>query len=308
MIEVHDLWKSYGRAAVLRGISFSVPTGTITGFLGPNGAGKTTTMRTLTTFFPVERGRVLVAGHDVSAEPRAVCRKVGYLPESWPIYPELRVEEFLRHRATLRGLPPNTQRSKIDSVVLECGLQDVRRKLLGALSRGYRQRLGLADTLLHDPEVLILDEPTAGLDPRQVVEVRKLIESFRGRRTVLLSSHVLGEVELICDRVIILHGGVVKAHEDRARWQERLGSNRLRLVLESAPANAVERIRQESGVLEVVGAAGSFDIRSDRDVRAALSRLAAREGWTLLELTPLHVTLENLFLDLTAEPADRRAS
>lgn len=308
MIEVEDLWKSYGRTSVLRGISFSVPPGTIAGFLGPNGAGKTTTMRTLTTFFPVERGRVIVAGHDVTREPQAVCRKVGYLPESWPIYPELRVEEFLLHRATLRGLARRDQRAKLDRVLEECGLTQARRKLLGALSRGYRQRLGLADTLLHDPEVLILDEPTAGLDPRQVVEVRKLIESFRGRRTVLLSSHVLGEVELICDRVIILHEGVIKACETRDRWHERVGSNRLRVVLGGSPPGALDRIREQIGVLDVVAADGALEIRSDRDLRAVVSRLAADQRWTLLELTPLSVTLEHLFLDLTADSGERRVS
>lgn len=304
MIEVTDLWKSYGRTEVLKGISFSIPTGAIAGFLGPNGAGKTTTMRILTTFFPVDRGVVRVAGHDVSLEPTAVCEKVGYLPESLPIYPELRVSEFLRYRATLRGLSRRRARERVDAVIEECGLTSVPRKLLGALSRGYRQRLGLADALLHDPEILILDEPTAGLDPRQVVEVRRTIEGFRGRRTVLLSSHILGEVEQVCDVVVILHQGQIQAQESRDSWQDRVQhSSRLRMVIENGSPKIAKRIGSQPGVLDVSHDGDSFEIKFDRDLRATMFELAKQEGWSLLELTPVNATLESLFLELTGEPS-----
>lgn len=305
MIEVQDLWQAYGRVDVLRGVSFSVPTGQIAGFLGPNGAGKTTTMRLLTTFMPLQRGVARVAGCDVAREPKKVCQKVGYLPESMPVYPELQVREYLRHRATLRGVPRAQIKARVDELIEECALADVRRKLLGALSRGYRQRLGLADCLLHDPEILILDEPTAGLDPRQVVEVRRMIEACRGRRTVLLSSHILGEVEQVCDTVIILHDGKVQAQESRESWQERVvNSGHVRLVLSESPEDVRKKLRGISGVRSAVEtASNSWEIRAEGDRRAAIFELVKREGWRLLELTPVRVTLETLFLELTGQAA-----
>ncbi len=302
MIEVRDLWRHYGRTTALKGINFRVGQGTIAGFLGPNGAGKSTTMKILTTFLPPSRGDATVAGHDVAKEPRAVCAKVGYLPESMPIYPELRVNEYLRHRAVLKGLRGREVKSRVESVMDECSIADVERKLLGALSKGYRQRVGLADALLADPEVLILDEPTSGLDPRQVSEVRRLIDGFRGKRTVLLSSHILGEVEQVCDRVIIVADGEIRVDSTRAKWTEQLqGASRLRVVLDNAPSDVHEVLSRLKGADQVECDGSTFWLRSDRDLRGAIYDLCVKKRWSLLELAPEIATLESLFLEATRD-------
>lgn len=301
MIQVSDLWKAYGRHTVLSGLSFEVPAGSVTGFLGVNGAGKTTAMRVLTAFHPPQSGSVTVDGLDVVREARAVCRRVGYLPESMPVYPELRADEYLRFRARLRGLPAARVRRRVDEVIDECGLTTERRTLLGALSRGYRQRLGLADALLHDPPVLILDEPTAGLDPRQAVEVRQRIAALRGHRTVLLSSHLLSEVQEICDRVVILHEGRIQAQESRASWEDHLRrSGRLRVVVEDPPRDVRTRLAALPGVHEVQHDGGALLLSAHQDVRRPVFELAREAGWVLLELTPQPARLEDLFLALTA--------
>jgi ABC-2 type transport system ATP-binding protein len=306
VIEVVDLCRSFGRRRVLRNVSFIVPTGRIAGFLGPNGAGKTTTMRILTTIIPPDPGpgRAVVAGLDVRLRPREVCRRIGYLPESMPIHPELLVEEHLRYRARLKGLPSRRTANRIQEVLEICDLRDVARRTLGVLSRGYRQRVGLADALLGEPEVLILDEPTSGLDPRQAAEVRQIIARLRERATVLLSSHVLGEVEQVCDQIIILAEGAVRARETREGWTGRLASaGRLELLLASGPEDAARTLRALPGVLEVQSDRDRHTIAADRDLREAVYRLAVERGWRLLELVPRPATLESLFLELvSAEP------
>jgi ABC-2 type transport system ATP-binding protein len=209
MIVVEHLTKYYGEYPAVRDVSFQVPKGRVVGFLGPNGAGKSTTMRILAGFLTATGGRATIAGHDVFADPIAVRRNIGYMPESCPLYPELRVTEYLRFRAGLKGLGWSARRKRIDYVIERCWLSDVRRQLVGTLSKGYRQRVGLADALLADPPVLILDEPTAGLDPAQIRETRKLIRELGTLHTMLLSTHILSEVEMTCDSVVIIYQGRV---------------------------------------------------------------------------------------------------
>jgi len=207
MIEVDHLWKSYGDFVAVRDISFKVGAGEIVGFLGPNGAGKTTTMRVLTCFMPATRGRVKVAGFDVAQESMEVRRSIGYLPEVPPLYLDMTVEEYLRFVARLKGVPGGKVREAVDRVVDICGLEEMRGRHIHKLSKGYRQRTGLAQALIHDPKVLILDEPTIGLDPRQIAEIRKLIKGLAGSHTVILSTHILHEVTLTCQRAIIINRG-----------------------------------------------------------------------------------------------------
>ncbi|MGL6075581.1 MAG: ABC transporter ATP-binding protein [Fimbriiglobus sp.] len=209
MIAVENLTKYYGEYPAVRDISFEVPRGRVVGFLGPNGAGKSTTMRILAGYLSPTSGRASIAGHDVFSSPIAARRNIGYMPESCPLYPELRVEEYLRFRAGLKGLGWGSRRKRIEYVLERCWLQDVRRQLIGTLSKGYRQRVGLADALLADPPVLILDEPTAGLDPTQIRETRKLIRELGTQHTMLLSTHILSEVEMTCDTVIVIYQGQV---------------------------------------------------------------------------------------------------
>jgi ABC-2 type transport system ATP-binding protein len=209
MIVVEHLTKYYGEYPAVRDVNFEVPRGRVVGFLGPNGAGKSTTMRILAGFLTATGGRATIAGHDVFADPIAVRRRIGYMPESCPLYPELRVNEYLKFRAGLKGLGWSARRKRIDYVIERCWLTDVRRQLVGTLSKGYRQRVGLADALLADPPVLILDEPTAGLDPAQIRETRKLIRELGTQHTMLLSTHILSEVEMTCDSVVVIYQGRV---------------------------------------------------------------------------------------------------
>jgi ABC-2 type transport system ATP-binding protein len=209
MIVVEHLTKYYGEYPAVRDVNFEVSKGRVVGFLGPNGAGKSTTMRILAGFLTATGGRATVAGHDVFADPIAVRRRIGYMPESCPLYPELRVNEYLKFRAGLKGLGWSARRQRIDYVIERCWLTDVRRQLVGTLSKGYRQRVGLADALLADPPVLILDEPTAGLDPAQIRETRKLIRELGTQHTMLLSTHILSEVEMTCDSVVVIYQGRV---------------------------------------------------------------------------------------------------
>jgi ABC-2 type transport system ATP-binding protein len=209
MIVVDRLTKYYGEYPAVRGVSFEVPQGRVVGFLGPNGAGKSTTMRILAGFLTATSGRATIDGKDVFWDPIAARRRIGYMPENCPLYPEMRVDEYLKFRGGLKGLGWRTRRKRLDYVLSRCWLTDVRRQLIGTLSKGYRQRVGLADALLADPPVLILDEPTAGLDPAQIRETRKLIRELGSQHTMLLSTHILTEVEMTCDSVIIIHQGQV---------------------------------------------------------------------------------------------------
>ena len=227
MIVVENLVKYYGNYPAVRGVSFEVPKGRVVGFLGPNGAGKSTTMRILAGFLTASGGRASVAGYDVFSDPIRARRQIGYMPENCPLYPEMRVIEYLRFRAGLKGLGWSARRTRIDFVLERCWLKDVRRQLVGTLSKGYRQRVGLADALLADPPVLILDEPTAGLDPTQIRETRKLIRELGTEHTMLLSTHILSEVEMVADTVIIIYQGNVVANGTLADVRQKHGNSNL---------------------------------------------------------------------------------
>jgi ABC-2 type transport system ATP-binding protein len=305
MIEVAGLTKRYGDVHAVRGLTFSVGRGEIVGFLGPNGAGKTTTMRMLTTYLTPTSGRAAVGGHDVLDEPLEVRRKVGYLPENVPVYPEMRVREFLTYRAKLKDVPRSKRRAAVDHVVSRCGLLDYESRVLGQLSKGYRQRVGLADALVNDPDLLILDEPTAGLDPIQVREVRGLIRELGERHTLLLSTHILSEVEADCGRVILIARGRI-AIDDRLDHL-RTGSA---IVLqargpEAAIRRALETVAGVKGVTVQDGGDGAatFEVHTegDADLREELAAKVVRNGWSLRMIDLRRSSLEDRFVRAVSE-------
>jgi ABC-2 type transport system ATP-binding protein len=307
MIEVQDLRKTYGERVALQGISFRVAKGEILGFLGPNGAGKTTTMRILTGFMPPTSGKAVVAGYDVVERPREVKRRIGYLPEHPPLYKEMTVESFLSFVARIKAVPRGQVRSAVASVLDRCGLGDVAGRLIQNLSKGYQQRVGIAQAIVHSPEVMVLDEPTVGLDPRQILKIRNLIRSFRGEKTVILSTHIISEVEKLCDRVAIINEGRIVALEDRARIGSSLqSSERISVQFTAQAPPLLEKLQALPGVRSVTQedtAPNRFLVEAP--VGSELSRRlfehASEEHWPLLEVTPLRPTLEEVFLRLTGE-------
>lgn len=323
MIEVQNLRKNYGPFQALKEISFSVDTGQIVGFLGPNGAGKTTTMRILTCFMPASSGQVTVAGYDVFKESREVRKRIGYLPENVPLYPEMTVAKYLAYMAKIRSVPRNHRKERLDVAVEACGLTERRHQIIGQLSRGFRQRVGLAQALIHEPDVLILDEPTSGLDPRQIVEIRELIKSLGKERTILFSTHILPEASLTCERLIIISRGKitgnVQLEEGRAVSKqsdapvnnaEDVQNTPLTLSLEvaGAPTDAIlAALRHIPNVVRVeqiaVNAddAATFQLHYTHatDIRAEVAETIVGRGWRLLELHTLEMSLEELFLSLT---------
>jgi ABC-2 type transport system ATP-binding protein len=284
-----------------------VERGEILGFLGPNGAGKTTTMRVLTGYLPPTEGTARVAGHDVFAEPLEVKKRVGYLPETPPLYPDMTVEGFLTFCARIKGVVPRERRARVNDAAERCRVGDVRHTLIGKLSKGYRQRVGLAQAILHNPEVLILDEPTAGLDPKQIIETRELIKSLGGTHTIVLSTHILPEVSMTCGRVLIINKGRVVAEDTPTNLTRRLkGSGTLRLEVQGDEAAAVAAVHSVAGVLAVQtrGAhdgvvALDVEAESGRDVRADLARAVIGRGLGLLGLQQVGLSLEEIFLQLT---------
>ncbi|MGD9895594.1 MAG: ABC transporter ATP-binding protein [Candidatus Methylacidiphilaceae bacterium] len=311
MISVESLTKDYAGFRAVQGISFSVQKGEIVGFLGPNGAGKTTTMRILAGYLPPTSGTVAVAGHDIVADSLAARRHLGYMPENVPLYTDLRVNEYLAFRARLKGVKGKQVRERVDAVNRLCHLDEVKNKIIGNLSKGYRQRVGLADALVHDPDLLILDEPTIGLDPHQIRSVRDLIRSLGDRHTILLSSHILSEVEAVCSRVLILHRGRIEAAdtpENLARLVRGggLGALRVEVFCRSEEAQRefgrlpdVEMVncREERdgwSVLEVTAKAG-------RDLRDEIFSIVRKQNWRLRELSRMRASLEDIFVELTQD-------
>jgi ABC-2 type transport system ATP-binding protein len=307
MIEVENLTKRYGRTTAVDGVSFRVQKGEILGFLGPNGAGKTTTMRVLTCYLPPTEGTARVAGFDVFEQPMEVKRRVGYIPETPPLYPDMDVETFLQFCAKIKGVPPEQRQARVDDAVEKTRVGDVRRKLIGRLSKGYRQRVGLAQAILHNPDVLILDEPTAGLDPKQIIETRELIKSLGGDHTIVLSTHILPEVEMTCGRVVIISRGRVVAEDTPQNLTRRLkGAAALRLEVRGDAGSAAAALQAVPGVLAVRPHASDaeatvFDVEAEsgRDVRAELARAVISRGLDLLALQPQGMSLEEIFLHLT---------
>ena len=304
MIDVHQITKRYGQHTAIDRVTFSVAKGEVLAFLGPNGAGKTTTMRILTCFIPATEGTASVAGYDCLEQPLEVKRRIGYLPETPPVYQELTVDEYLRFVGRLRGLAGSMLTAALSREIERLGLGPVQRRLIGNLSRGYRQRVGLAQALIHDPPVLILDEPTVGLDPMQIIEIRELIKSLAGSHSVILSTHILPEATAVCERVVILSGGRIVAEDTPERLSTRLRhSEKIALTLMRAPADVEARLGQVDGVLHVHadGPPGHFLLESQlgKDVREDVGRLAVANNWGLIELKLISMTLEDVFLKLT---------
>ena len=314
MIRVERLTKSYGPTRAVDRVSFEIGRGEIVGLLGPNGAGKTTTMRMLTTFLSPTSGRAVLAGHDVLDEPLEVRRKVGYLPENVPLYQEMRVREYLAFRAKIKDVPRSRRNIAIEEAVNRCRIQEVEFRVIGQLSRGYRQRVGLADALVHDPDILILDEPTAGLDPIQIREVRSLIRELGDRHTVLISTHIMSEVEAVCGRVIIIAQGRIA--EDQPLDQLRTGSTIL--VEARGPSESIRHALQvlhgveHVSLIGVDGEFASFQVvpRDGHDLRELIGQRIVQNGWPLRQLDLRRVTLEDRFIQAvsreTVSGAERR--
>jgi len=317
MITVKDLTRRYARTTAVNQISFSVAKGQIVGFLGPNGAGKTTTMRMLTCFLPPSSGTATVAGFDVLDQSLEVRKHIGYLPESPPIYPEMETAEYLRFVGRLKGLRGAELEKRVEYVSGRCAVADVKKKLLGKLSKGYRQRVGLAQAIIHNPDVLILDEPTAGLDPKQINETRDLIKDLAGEHTIILSTHILPEVEQTCEQVIIINKGRVVATDSVANLQSR-ARNAETMLLEVAPRGGTLEPAQVQQELERVGGVSRVLVKEQRNgsvvfetesrkgelVRGDLARAVIQGGWDLNELRPAAMSLEEIFLQLTgSDPA-----
>ncbi len=317
MIKVEGLTKRYGRSTAVDNISFEVPKGEIVGFLGPNGAGKTTTMRVLTCFLPPTEGRASVAGFDVIDQPLEVKRHIGYLPETPPLYPEMEVHEYLAFTGRIKGIPGSGIKARVSDVIERCALGDVRSKLISKLSRGYRQRVGLAQALIHNPEVLILDEPTAGLDPKQIIETRKLIYGLAGEHTIILSTHILPEVSTTCHSVIIINQGKLEAIDTTENLTARLqGHETVFLDVEGPAEQVAARLQQMKGVNRVSMKDGhtqgrtGFEVEAAKEhyLRAEAASLIIGSGWKLHELRPVGLSLEEVFLQLTThEKADEPA-
>lgn len=313
VIEVDALRRSYGSFEALRGVSFAVEKGEIVGLLGPNGAGKSTTMKVLTGYLAPTGGSARICGHDVLAAPLAVRACLGYLPEGAPLYGEMQVRDYLAFVGEVRGLAPSTCARAIERVAEQCGLRERLSQRIGTLSRGYRQRVGLAQALVHSPPILILDEPTTGLDPNQIVEIRSLIREVGATRTVILSTHILSEVQVTCDRVLVIHEGRLVADERTERMVA--GNDGRRLVVglgqgkvRATAAQLATELSELPGVLEVhptapADTAHRFQLQTDGDARAEVSAWAARRGHVLLELATSRSSLEEAFRRLTT-PGD----
>jgi ABC-2 type transport system ATP-binding protein len=304
MIEAQNLSRRYGDFTAVDGISFSVNEGEIVGMLGPNGAGKTTTIRMITGFLPPTNGRVTVAGKDLFESPREARRQVGYLPENVALYTEMRVDEYLAYRARLEGLSRLDVRQSIPIALERCLLTDVRHQIIGTLSKGYRQRVGLATAILHNPRVLVLDEPTVGLDPKQIISIRELILQLGREHTLLLSTHILPEVELLCDRVVIIDRGRIVAEGTPQSLRESwMGAPGVRLALKDDSSEAAETLARIPGVTGVRRTAEGvyvLDCERGSDPREEVFRLAVERGWVLLELARERgATLEDVFVRLT---------
>jgi len=307
MIDVQHLTKRYGEISAIEDVTFSVAKGEVLGFLGPNGAGKTTTMRILTGFMPATSGRATVAGYDVFENPMEVKRRIGYLPETPPVYSEMTINEYLLFVAKLKGLRGKSIRPCLEMALQKCSLGDVAGRLIANLSRGYRQRVGLAQAIIHNPDVLILDEPTVGLDPKQIIEIRQLIRSLSGEHTIILSTHILPEATAICQKVVIINRGRIVAVDSQERLSAQLRrSEKITLRVARSSAELAGRLAAVKGVQQVTleeGIPGGFVVESElgKDVREDLARAVVEGGFGLLEIRPISMSLEDVFLRLTTE-------
>jgi ABC-2 type transport system ATP-binding protein len=312
-IEVDHLTKWYGSTRGVMDLSFTVEKGEIMGFLGPNGSGKTTTMRMLTCFFPPSGGTARICGHDILQEPLAVRRRIGYLPESVPLYLDMSVRGYLRFFAEVKGVSSKARRGRVDEIITKCGLEQHAHRLIGKLSKGYRQRVGIGQALLSDPEVLILDEPTIGLDPQQIIEIRNLIKELGSTRTVILSTHILPEVSMTCNRVIIIHEGRLVAVDTPQNLMRRIQQIPQIMVRAAGPDDQIIRalgaVRGVTAVQRRSTGAEEFDFyRVDTEpgvrIMNELARVIIDNGWQLREIRPIDITLEQIFIKLVTEEAE----
>ena len=310
MIEVAHLTKEFGDFTAVRDVSFTIAPGECVGFLGPNGAGKTTTMRVIAGIFPPTSGTVRVAGHDVQREPNASRRLVGYFPENAPYYPEMSVEEYLGFVARAKRLARGLRRAEVERVIRATTLGEMRRRLVGKLSKGFRQRVGLAQALLGDPQVLILDEPTSGLDPEQVAEIRELVKGLRGQRTIIFSSHILSEVSQVAQRVVIINRGRVVAEDHPEGLARRIeGAVTVQLRAEAPEGELRTLLGAISGVHDLAVVEGRFRFHArDESVVREVSRAVTARGWILLELGRESLSLEEIFLRLVQVDAPRESA
>jgi ABC-2 type transport system ATP-binding protein len=310
VIEVDHLTKVFNGKKVVDDISFTVQKGEILGFLGPNGAGKTTTMRVLTCYMPATGGTARVAGYDVFEESLDVRRRIGYLPENPPLYSEMTVESYLHFVARIKGAPSAQRKSMVNDAMEKCAVGDVRNRIIAKLSKGYKQRVGLAQALLNNPEVLILDEPTIGLDPKQIFEVRSLIKGLAGDHTVILSTHILPEVSMTCNRVVIINRGKVVAMDTPTGLTNQMkGAEKIALVIAGPTPEVVDRLKAVDGVLDVKpegnGSEGpasyTVECRLQTDLRSILAKEIVSQGWGLLELRGVSMSLEDVFINLVTQ-------
>jgi gliding motility-associated transport system ATP-binding protein len=315
VIEVQHLTKQYGPVTAVSDVSFKVEKGEILGFLGPNGAGKTTTMRILTGYMPATDGKALVAGYDVAEQPIEAKRRIGYLPETPPLYPDMTVSDYLAFCARIKGVPKAERKTRVAATMERTRIADVANRHCAKLSKGYRQRVGLAQALLHNPDVLILDEPTAGLDPKQIIETRNLIKSLAGDHTIVLSTHILPEVSQTCSRVVIINRGRVVAVDTPENLTSRLGgSGAMYVEIDAAGSDATSVLGGVPGVTGVSvsttrGTVMGYEVASaGRDVRRDMASAIVGRGWGLLELRPMRMSLEEIFLQVTTEEAAPEAA
>ncbi len=314
MIEVANLTKRYAGTTAVRDVSFTVAAGEIVGLLGDNGAGKSTTMRILACYLPATSGTVRVAGLDVFSDSREVRRRIGYMPENNPLHPEMRVREYLKFRARLKGLSRRRSRERVGIVMEQCGLTEVGRRIIGQLSKGYRQRVGLADALVHEPELIILDEPTIGLDPHQIRAVRQLIKDLGQSHTVLLSTHILAEAEMTCNRMLIMYEGRIVAADTPDNLQKLMAGNGQIVAEIAAPLNELQELWSQWSEIEqfdVAPADGEFyrcalTPHDGHDLRPYIFALAHERGWTLRELTRSRHSLEDIYVQVT-KPEEEEA-
>ena len=305
MIEVSGLTKFYGPRTAVSNLSFTVNAGEVVGFLGPNGAGKSTTMKILTGFMPASTGSVKVNGFDVFDQPIEVKRSVGYLPENPPVYMEMVVEEYLRFAAKLHDVPKAKMKQAVDSAIERTGLSQVRKRIIGNLSKGYRQRVGLAQALVHDPKVLILDEPTVGLDPVQIIEIRELIKSLAGQHTVILSSHILPEVTATCQRIIVINKGQIVAQDTIERLTTRMRQGLVfQMNVKNPSEHGIGAMKAIAGVkdIQVAGSKLQIEILPEQaELRDRIVEVAVRENMGVLEFSAEKLSLEEVFLQLTTQ-------
>ncbi|MBI4637309.1 MAG: ATP-binding cassette domain-containing protein [Candidatus Rokubacteria bacterium] len=308
MIEVQNLTKHYGPVTAIRDVSFSVAPGDIVGFLGPNGAGKSTAMRILACFMPASSGSARVAGYDVFRQSMEVRRRIGYLPENVPLYSDMRVAPYLDFVAEVKGIPRSARKRRVAEVMERCLVTDMQNRLIGKLSKGYRQRVGLAQAIINDPSVLILDEPTIGLDPKQITEIRSLIKALAGQHTVILSTHILPEVSMVCSGVIIINKGAIVAQGPIDTLVEQFfPTARVQVQIAAPPGTVRAAMRAIPGVLQVhdqavEDGASTYVVESERgrDVRSEIFQLAASQRWDLIELRRVGMTLEEVFMRVVA--------